>query len=1020
MENDYNFKKIEKKWQERWANSDYGKAKDDDSKPKHYHLVEFPYPSGSGLHVGHCMGYGASDAYSRMKRMQGFNVLYPMGWDAFGLPTENYAIKTGIHPKEATKQNVEVFRRQMKSLGYSFDWDREVNTTDPNYYKWTQWIFLQFYKHAVVDGKLIKVADDDKKTPRLAFQQEMPINWCGSCKTGLANEEVISGKCERCGEEVIKKMQKQWMLRITAYADRLIDDLDTVEYLDKIKTQQVNWIGRSNGANIKFSVIPDSIRNPENNELDPRVPPQADKQSEDDNNVLEVFTTRPDTLYGATFMVLAPEHSIINNLKEKITNFSEVQKYIDSAKKKSDLERTDLNKDKNGVKIKGINAINPINNKEIPIFIADYVLSTYGTGAIMAVPAHDERDYEFAKKYGIKIIDVIIPSVTDKVNPPKEGVKTVFRNAIQAIVINPKDKKVLMLKWKKHPWTTFITGGIDDDEDPVKAAEREVLEETGYKNIRFVKKLGGPVDSNFYADHKGVNRKAHFSGIVFELKDEKREDVSDEEKAIHNVAWMSWEEIKNDKNLTCAEYEIWLDRFHNDKYLYLDHGIMINSDEFDGMESKDAFSKIVEKLEKNNSGNITKNYKLRDWIFSRQHYWGEPIPIIYCRKCWENSNLKSQISKSMNCSIINGKEHIIVSVPEDQLPLKLPEVEKYEPTNNGESPLANVTDWVNVKCPKCKGDAKRETDTMPNWAGSSWYYLRYTDPKNDNEFANKDKMKKWTPVDIYNGGMEHTTLHLLYSRFWHKFLYDMNLVPTLEPYQKRIAHGIILGSDNRKMSKSFGNVINPDEIVKDFGADTLRAYMMFIGPYDQESAWNQNGVLGVHRFLKKVWGNFQKQTKPAGSIYEIEVLMSKYTESITHDLEKFHLNTYIAKLMEINNHLSHLSEINANTLSTYTKLLYPAVPHLAEELWERLGEKKPIYKSNWPVADKKLLEDKKVTIAIQINGKVRDMIEIENNTNEESLKKQVLDREKVKTWIQNKEIVKTIIVPNKIISIVVK
>ena len=998
MENVYNFKSIEKKWQEKWSNSDYGKANDSSDKPKHYHLVEFPYPSGSGLHVGHCMGYGASDTFCRMKRMQGFNVLYPMGWDAFGLPTENYAIKTKTHPKEVTKKNVEVFRKQLKSLGYAFDWDREVNTTDPNYFKWTQWIFLQFYKHAIVDGKLVKLADDDKKTPRLAYQDEMPINWCKSCKTGLANEEVVNGKCERCGEEVIKKMQKQWMLRITAYADRLIDDLDTVEYLDRIKTQQINWIGRSSGANIKFSVIPAKSRtHPQENGIL--------NQVQNDNLILEVFTTRPDTLFGATFMVVSPEHEIISKLKSKISNIEDVERYIETAAKKSDLERSDLANEKSGVELKGLKAINPINNKEIPVFVADYVLSSYGTGAIMAVPAHDERDYEFAKKYGIDIVDVIIPSVTDKGNPPKEGVKTVFRNAIQAIVINPKDKKVLMLKWKKHPWTTFVTGGVDGGENPVVAAEREVLEETGYKNIKFVKKLGGPVDSNFYANHKGVNRKAHFSGVVFELKDEERENISDEEKAIHDVEWMSWDEIAKDKNLTCAEYEIWLDRFHNDTTLFTDHGVMINSEEFNGMASEDAFEKIVEKLSKNNSGETTKNYKLRDWIFSRQHYWGEPIPIIHCEKCG------------------------IIPLDESSLPLELPEVEKYEPTKTGQSPLANISDWVNVKCPKCGENAKRETDTMPNWAGSSWYYLAYAmqgnqksnikSQNNGNIFDNNiEELKHWTPVDIYNGGMEHTTLHLLYSRFWHKFLYDLKKVPTLEPYQKRIAHGIILGTDNRKMSKSFNNVINPDEIVSEYGADTLRAYIIFIGPYDQESAWNMDGVSGVNRFIKKVWGNFAKFGSSKNE--SLSNALNKLIKGVTEDIERFNLNTYIAKLMEFNNLLTKEDKISNDILKTFAILFSPAIPHLAEELWENLNEKKSIFQSNWPKFDENKIVDEQVTVVVQINGKIRDKVEVDKDTDDKELKKLILEREKIKSRTDNKDIVKVIVVPNRIVSIVIK
>ncbi|KKQ74649.1 MAG: Leucine-tRNA ligase [Berkelbacteria bacterium GW2011_GWB1_38_5] len=604
----YVFKLIEKKWQKIWEEESYGKAEDFSKKPKHYHLVEFPYPSGEGLHIGHCMSYGASDAYCRMKRMQGFEVMFPMGWDAFGLPTENFAIKNKVKPQDATKKNIDNYRRQMKSLGYSFDWSREVNTTDPTYYKWTQWIFLQFYKHGIVDGKLIEVLDDDTETPRLAYQAEMPVNWCPSCKINLANEEVVGGGCERCGTPTIKKMQKQWMLRITSYADRLITDLDKVDYLDKIKTQQLNWIGKSEGANIKFEIR--SSKSETNSK----------SQIINSKQYIDVFTTRADTLFGCTYVVLAPEHPLINKIKNKISNIKEVEEYIDKATRKSDLERAEIEKEKTGVELKGISTTNPINNEKIPVWIADYVLLTYGTGAVMAVPAHDQRDFEFAKKYEIRIKMVICPNYPNPVCP--------------------------------------------------------VLEK------------------------------------AFE-----------------------------------------------------DYGHLVDSGEFDGFTSKDAQKKITEKLKEIGAGDFGINYKLRDWIFSRQHYWGEPIPIVHCEKCG------------------------VVALDEKDLPLKLPEIEHYEPTDTGESPLAKISEWVNTKCPGCDGEAKRETDTMPNWAGSSWYYLRYCDPKNTNSLADQKILDFWMPVDLYNGGVEHTTLHLLYSRFWHKFLYDLKVVPGAEPYQKRITHG---------------------------------------------------------------------------------------------------------------------------------------------------------------------------------------------------------------------------------------
>ena len=878
--NKYEPQKIEAKWQKIWdEKKDLYHGEDNSSKPKHYQLIEFPYPSGAGLHVGHCMGYGASDAYSRMKRMQGFNVMFPMGWDAFGLPTENFAIKTGRKPADVTKENSDTFRRQMKSMGFSFDWDREVNTSDPNYYKWTQWIFVQFYKHAVIDNKLIEVADDDTETPRLAYQAEIAINWCPSCKIGLANEEVISGKCERCETEVTKKMQKQWMLRITAYADRLIKDLDTVDYLDKIKTQQVNWIGRSTGTNVKFE-----IRNPKY-ETNPKSETQNSKQN------IEVYTTRADTLFGCTYIVIAPESGYMDQLKDKISNLIEVEKYIDESKKKSDMERTELAKDKTGVKLEGVTAINPINNEEVEIYVADYVLANYGTGAVMAVPAHDDRDYEFAKKYNINIVQVI----TNKDNS-----------------INIDDKA------------------------------------------------------------------------------------------------------------------------------FCDYGVLVNSKEFDGLSSEEAKKKITEKLKENYAGDFAINYKLRDWIFSRQHYWGEPIPIVYCSHCAQN-NRKSEARNpksetSMNYTIINNNEYMLVPVPEDQLPVKLPDVENYQPTNTGESPLADIKEWVNVKCPKCGGDAKRETDTMPNWAGSSWYFLAYCMQENtsrklkvesgkddSNTFIkNKDKLNYWMPVDLYNGGMEHTTLHLLYSRFWNKFLFDLGVAPTSEPYKKRIAHGIILGSDGRKMSKSFGNVISPDDVSKQYGADTTRAYIMFIGPYDAESAWNTAGVAGVSRFLNRVYNNFSKVKDNFTDSKELLIKLNQSIKGITDDIENFRLNTVVSKLMELNNTIEKSNGISKDSYDMFIQLLFPAVPHLASELWEMAGHTEQLDTVKWPEVDKNYLVAEEIEIVVQINGKVRDKIMVAFDISDDDLKSTAMSSEKVKANLEGKEIIKTIVVPKKLVSIVVK
>ena len=1022
--NEYDFKKIEEKWSKKWAESDYGKASDNSEKPKHYHLIEFPYPSGAGLHVGHCMGYGASDAYCRMKRMQGFEVMFPIGWDAFGLPTENFAIKNKIKPKDATSQNIANFKKQMNSLALSFDWNREINTTDPKYYRWTQWIFLQFYKHGIVDGKLIEIANDDTTTPRLAYQAEMPVNWCPSCKINLANEEVINGKCERCGVETSKRMQKQWMLRITKYADRLISDLDTVDYEERIKTQQINWIGKSNGSSIRFKLIANSEK---------LIVMEKDL-------FIEVFTTRADTLFGATYIVLAPEHPLLANHKLQITNHKEVENYIAEAKKKSDIDRADIDKEKTGVELKGVRAINPINNEEIPIFVADYVLAGYGTGAVMAVPAHDSRDFEFAKKYNLPIQQVIAPNITYHKTPPVDGLEWIERDAVESIIYNPITKKYLCLEWKKQPWTCFVTGGIDTGEDVIKAAKREILEETGFKNVKLIKHLGY-TRLRFHAAHKNCNRLGNFQGLLFELENDERIEPSEKEKEIHEVIWLSRDEISADR-LICASFDHWTNGVDNKETAFIEYGSLVNSGKFSKLDSKEAMKKITEKLKEAGSGDFAVNYKLRDWIFSRQHYWGEPIPIVYCAECAKtNRQVKSEkliVKSEGSGTIIDGKEYATVPVPEDQLPVVLPEVENYEPTDTGESPLAKIDSWVNVKCPVCGGDAKRETDTMPNWAGSSWYYLRYCDTKNNKELASIDKLKHWlTPsmdaggaprsskseggVDLYNGGMEHTTLHLLYSRFWHKFLFDLKCVPTSEPYQKRIAHGIILGPDGRKMSKSFGNVINPDDMIAEFGADTLRAYIMFIGPYDQESAWNMNGIQGVHRFLKKVWGNFKK-VKEGKEDKEDDRLMlelQKTIKGVSEDIERFSMNTYIAKLMEFNNLLVKEKTIPKNIAEKFLILLSPAMPYVAEELWEHIGHKDSIFSSEWPKFDQTIINSDKLEIPIQINGKVRHRVHVLSDISDDELEKMVLSEKIVIDHLACKEPKKVIVVPKKLVSIVV-
>lgn len=804
MSKEYNPKEIEKKWQDIWEKEGTFVATEDGSKPKFFALIEFPYPSGVGLHVGHARPFTAMDVISRKKRLDGYNVLYPIGWDAFGLPTENYAIKNKMHPTIVTEQNIKNFTRQIKSIGFSFDWTKEINTTDPNYYKWTQWIFLKLFEKG------------------LAYKAEMPINWCTSCKIGLANEEVVNGACERCGGEVVRKVKSQWMLKITDYADKLLEDLEHVDYIDRVKVSQANWIGRSEGAEVDFGV--------------------AGKQDK-----LRVFTTRPDTLFGATFMVLSPEHPLIEKYKNEIQNIDVVEKYQKEASKKSEFERKEMAKDKTGVQLKGLNAVNPATGKEIQIWIADYVLMTYGTGAIMAVPAHDTRDWDFAKKFGLPIIEVV---------------------------------------------------------------------------------KGGNV----------------------------------QEEAFTNT----------------------------------EDSILVNSEFLDGLRVKEAIAKMFTWIEEKGLGTKKVNYNIRDWVFSRQRYWGEPIPLVHCEKCgW-------------------------VPVPEDQLPVTLPNVENYEPTDTGESPLANMRDWVETTCPKCGGNAERETDTMPNWAGSSWYFLRYTDPNNDKEFASQEKLKFWMPVDWYNGGMEHVTLHLLYSRFWHKFLYDLGLVPTPEPYLKRTAHGMILAENNEKMSKSKGNVVNPDDIINEYGADTLRTYIMFIGAFDQAAAWSMQGVKGARRFLDRVWRLKEFLVDGDGYSSEFESLMHQTIKKVSEDIEKMKFNTAIAAMMGLVNEFYDKGRVTKGEFKTFLLLLNPFASHMTEELWQLAGFKGMLNGQTWPKWDEAKTVEDIVEIGVQVNGKVRGTIKIAKDAEQSIAASAVREDEGLNKYLNGKTIVKEIYVPGRIYNIVVK
>ena len=798
----YNPEEIELKWQKNWDEAHCFEAKSDKSKPKFYGLIEFPYPSGAGLHVGHPRSNTAMDIIARKRRMEGYNVLYPIGWDAFGLPTENYAIKNHVHPAGVTQKNIDHFREQLKRIGFSFDWSREVNTTDPNYFKWTQWIFLQLYKHG------------------LAYKSEMPVNWCPSCKCGLANEEVVAGKCERCGAEVIRRVKSQWMLKITKYAQKLLDGLDDVDFIEKVKVQQRNWIGRSEGAEVDFKIADSDMK-------------------------LRVYTTRPDTLFGATYMVVAPEHAAVDALKDRITNWDDVIAYREAAARKSEFERTELAKDKTGVELKGIRAINPVNGKDIPIFISDYVLVTYGTGAIMAVPAHDTRDWDFAKKFNLPIIEV-------------------------------------------------VAGG----EDVQKEAYTDVAE-----------------------------------------------------------------------------------------------GVLCNSGFLNGLSVAEAKKSITQWLTENGVGEKKVNYKLRDWVFSRQRYWGEPIPLVYCEKCgW-------------------------VPVPEDQLPVLLPEVDNYEPTDSGESPLSKIDSWVNTTCPCCGGPAKRETDTMPQWAGSSWYFLRYADPHCDTDLARWEELAYWLPVDWYNGGMEHTTLHLLYSRFWNLFLYDIGAIPNKEPYQKRTSHGMILGANGEKMSKSRGNVINPDETIAEIGADAFRLYEMFMGAFDQAIPWSTEGARGCRRFLERVWRLQEMLIDEEGVRKEMEVPVNAMIKKVSEDYERMKFNTAIAAMMAFVNDVYTNGKITRGELKALCLCLNPVAPHITEEMWEACGFGTPIYTQSWPTYDENKLVADEVEIAVQIKGKVRARIMVPAGLTQADGEK-LLENETVKKLVGDATVRKLIFVPGRLLNIV--
>lgn len=953
MASKYNHKEIEGKWRAIWDASGLYRAPENSDKPKKYVLDMFPYPSGEGLHVGHPKGYIATDVYSRMKRMQGFNVLHPMGWDAFGLPAEQYAIKNKVHPRIAVEKNVARYKEQLSSIGFDYDWSREVNTTDPAFYKWTQWIFLKMFEKG------------------LAYESYEPINWCPTCQTGLANEDLEDGKCERCDTPIEKKPMRQWVLKITDYADRMLADLDALDWPTSIKESQKNWIGRSEGAEIDFKI-------------------EAGEAFENSDKKITVFTTRPDTLFGATYCVLAPEHKLLDELKESISNWSEVEKYRTETKARTEIERTAEGREKTGVKLEGVMVVNPANKEKIPVYVADYVLSHYGTGAVMAVPAHDERDFEFAKKFGLPIKQVVLPVRIDVKNPHRNGYPVVERKMVHGLIKNIKTGEYLMLDWKSNPWTTFVLGGVEDVEDEFEAIMREIKEETGFSNLKFLFK-SITAHSEYGAPHKQQNRVAYATAYFFEYNDNStQEELSDEEKAKHTPRWVDLREGLPE-NFTCSEWDIWdLAMRFGGVAPTTELGNLFNSGEFDGLASKDAKKKITDFV----GGRWVTKYRLKDWVFSRQRYWGEPIPLIHCEKCG------------------------VVPVPEKDLPVMLPEVESYAPTGTGESPLADIAEWVNTPCPKCDGAGKRETNTMPQWAGSSWYYLRFIDPKNSEVLVDKDKEKYWSPVDMYVGGQEHATRHLIYARFYHKFLYDIGVVNYEEPFLRLQNVGLIMAEDGRKMSKRWGNVVNPDDIVSSHGADTLRLYEMFMGPFGQSVAWSTESIIGPRRFLERVWKLQEKVSKGTDEKL-VEATLHKTIQKVSQDIENFGFNTAISALMILVNELEKENEISKNTYETLLLLLAPFAPHITEEIWHTLGNTESIHLAEWPKFDLTKCVASEVTMAVQINGKVRDMIIVPVDVDESTVKALALARPDIVKWVTGKEIKKVIVVKGKIVSIVV-
>lgn len=978
----YHPSNIESKWQKKWSDDKQNQTNIETDKQKLYVLDMFPYPSGEGLHVGHPKGYIATDIYSRMKKMSGYEVLHPMGWDAFGLPAEQFALKNKVHPRVAVEKNIARFKEQLSIMGFNYDWSKEINTTDPEFYKWTQWIFKQMWKKD------------------LAYESHEPINWCPSCKTGLANEDLESdGTCERCSTKVEQKPLRQWVLKITDYADRMIADLDKLAWPEGVKLAQKNWIGKSEGARISFSLSfkKDTAHN-------------AWRDDKGKPAMIEVFTTRPDTLYGVTHLVLAPEHPWVRAIwdtshDDAAHNKNEIASYVKTTSLKSEIERTDATKEKTGVKIEGIAAIHPLTQEELPIYVADYVIATYGTGAIMAVPAHDERDYEFAKKYGISPKEVIRPYVIDHVNVPRADKPTKTRRNVHAIVRDPKTGKFLIIRNAIHKWDTIVIGGVEEGEDLVEAAKRELVEETGYTDVTFKRILGNPVQAGYFAPHKDENRLAIASAVYFELASDARVEIAtDGENEGNEILWVEASEFVPGKMIN-SELSHWLERLSKeDDIPYTGTGVLVNSYAYDGQPSNEVKSAIVAQA----GGVITSQYRLKDWVFARQRYWGEPFPMVF------------------------DENHVPYAVADSELPVRLPDVEAYEPTGTGESPLASIESWVNVtgyldenndfvSCLPDDPRAKRftrETNTMPQWAGSSWYYLRFPDPTNVQALSDPRVEKKWQPVDVYVGG-DHATRHLIYARFWHKFLYDIGVVSYDEPFSRLEFLGFILAEDGRKMSKRLGNVINPDDVVKEYGADTLRVYEMFMAPFEQTVAWDTKGIVGVERFLERVW-KLAGKIKDESDSEEMKVILHKTVKKVGEDIENFKFNTAVSAMMICLNTAEGEDHVSPYWYGEFLKLLAPFAPHITEELWHTvMNEQRSIHEVLWPTYEESLLTESTATIAIQINGKLRGTITLPRDTAEIGVLDEVKKTESYQKYVAETVPKKVIFVPNKLINIVI-